>query len=98
MGCRQGFRDLVVIGIAALAALYLINPTAGIIELIPDNFPLLGNLDEAGAAAILLAALAYFGIDLTAFFGSREKLNRRDPDVINLDSLYDEEDRHQRRR
>jgi len=82
-----------VIGIAALAALYLINPTAGIIELIPDNFPLLGNLDEAGAAAILIAALAYFGVDLTALFGSREKLKRKDPDIIDLDAHYDDEDK-----
>ena len=30
--------------------LYLLNPTAGLIELIPDNLPLVGNLDEAAAA------------------------------------------------
>ena len=31
---------------------YLLNPTLGIFELIPDTIPVVGNLDE-GAAAIL---------------------------------------------
>lgn len=33
--------------------IYLLNPTAGIIEIIPDNLPLIGNLDE-GVAAVLV--------------------------------------------
>lgn len=32
---------------------YLLNPTAGVLEFIPDNLPLVGNLDE-GAAALLV--------------------------------------------
>lgn len=52
-----------------LGLLYLTNPTAGIFELIPDNLPLVGNLDEAAACALVLAALRYYGIDLTAFLG-----------------------------
>ncbi len=36
----------------AIGVVYLLNPTSGIIELIPDNIPLVGNLDE-GAAALL---------------------------------------------
>lgn len=51
-----------------LAFLYLLNPTAGVFELIPDNIPLVGNLDEATATMVLLAALRYFGIDLTEMF------------------------------
>ena len=59
-----------VAGAAGLVALiYLLNPTAGIAEFIPDNFPILGNLDEAAASAILIAALAYFGLDVTRLFG-----------------------------
>ncbi len=48
--------------------LYLLNPGAGIFELIPDNLPLIGNLDEAAAAATLLICLKYFGIALPDFF------------------------------
>jgi len=42
--------------IGGISLLYLINPTAGIIELIPDNLPILGNLDEAGATVLLIRA------------------------------------------
>lgn len=35
-----------------IGVVYLLNPTSGFIELIPDNIPLIGNLDE-GAAALL---------------------------------------------
>ena len=51
-----------------LAFIYLLNPTAGFLELIPDNIPLVGNLDEATATMVLLASLRYFGIDLTEMF------------------------------
>jgi hypothetical protein len=53
------------IGLISLA--YLLNPTAGLFELIPDNIPLRGNLDEAAACALILAVLRYFGLDLTGF-------------------------------
>jgi hypothetical protein len=38
---------------AFIGFIYLLNPTFGVLELIPDNMPLVGNLDE-GAAAILV--------------------------------------------
>lgn len=37
---------------------YLVNPTAGLIEFIPDNAPFIGNLDEAGATAMLIWAIS----------------------------------------
>jgi len=58
----------VFVGLMGLFSLvYLLNPSAGLFELIPDNFPLFGNLDEATAATILLASLRYYGLDLTAW-------------------------------
>jgi len=53
--------------------LYILNPTAGIFEIIPDNLPVIGNLDEAAAVATLLMCLSYFGLDLPNIF-------RRDDD------------------
>ena len=47
-----------------LGSVYLINPTAGIFELIPDNFPILGNLDEAAALFLILGAMSYLGMHL----------------------------------
>lgn len=40
-----------------LCAIYLLNLDAGIFELVPDNFPVIGNLDEAGATVLLLKCL-----------------------------------------
>ncbi len=36
-----------------VGAIYILNPGWGLFELIPDNIPLFGNLDE-GAAVLLL--------------------------------------------
>ncbi len=59
----------VLVAVAGIVALiYLLNPTLGIFELLPDNLPFIGNLDEATAMMVLLAALRYFGVDLTRFF------------------------------
>lgn len=65
-------KKLVVFALGVLSALYILNPTAGIFEIIPDNLPLVGNLDEAAAVALLLMCLRYFGIDLPDIF-SRDR-------------------------
>ena len=39
--------------LSIFSMLYLLNPTAGLIEIIPDNIPFIGNLDE-GVAAVLV--------------------------------------------
>lgn len=40
-----------------VGGLYLLNPTAGIFEFLPDNIPLIGNLDEAGAAILVVRCI-----------------------------------------
>lgn len=55
--------------IGFLAFIYLLNPTFGVFEFIPDNIPFIGNLDEATAAFLVISALAYFGYDLRDVFG-----------------------------
>jgi hypothetical protein len=68
------FKEMFIIGLALLAGFYLINPTAGIFELLPDNIPGVGNIDEATATLILLNTLRHYGLDLTKIFGrSREE-------------------------
>jgi uncharacterized membrane protein YkvA (DUF1232 family) len=64
-------KNLGVLLVGIIGALYLLNPAAGIFELIPDNLPLIGNLDEAAASALLIAALRYFGLDIVRFLGVR---------------------------
>ncbi|MCU0665044.1 MAG: DUF1232 domain-containing protein [Myxococcota bacterium] len=52
--------------VGLLGVIYLLNPTAGILELVPDNIPFVGNLDEATATYLVLAALKkVFNIDLS---------------------------------
>lgn len=59
----------------ALAFLYLVNPTFGVFEFLPDNLPLVGNIDEATATMVLLGALRFFGWDLTKFFVKQAALD-----------------------
>ena len=66
-------KSFVVFLLGVFATLYLLNPGAGFFELIPDNIPLVGNLDEAAATALLLACLRYFGFDPTSLFKRRSK-------------------------
>ena len=54
----------VIVGIVCL--IYLVNPTAGVLEFIPDNLPFVGNLDEAAATTGLLLALSKLGLNLFA--------------------------------
>ena len=61
-------KTLFVAVCGVIGLVYIINPTAGIIELIPDNLPMVGNLDEAAASLLVLGALRYFGMDLTKPF------------------------------
>ena len=49
-----------ILGIICLV--YLINPGAGVIELLPDNLPIIGNLDEGLAMTGLLMALSNMGL------------------------------------
>lgn len=49
------------IGLSGILALvYLLNPTAGIFEMLPDNIPFVGNLDEGAACYLLYSCIEYF--------------------------------------
>ena len=65
---KNPLKSVFVFICALVGLIYLINPTAGLIEIIPDNLPFIGNLDEAAAALLVLGGLRYFGIDLTKPF------------------------------
>lgn len=50
-----------LIGLSGVVAVvYLLNPTAGIFELLPDNIPFLGNVDEGAACYVLYSCIEYF--------------------------------------
>jgi len=68
-------KSLFVILTGILSLLYILNPGAGIFELIPDNIPVIGNLDEATAVLILLSCLRYFNIDLANIFKPKPRID-----------------------
>ncbi len=54
---RRGWPVWLVYLAAVLGVIYVLNPTMGIFELIPDNLPFIGNIDE-GVAFLLI----WFGL------------------------------------
>ncbi len=78
-------KGLIVVILGAAATIYLANPTAGFVELIPDYWPGVGNLDEAGAAVLLLNCLRYFGLDLAGIFKRSDETGEKDSrDIIEV--------------
>jgi hypothetical protein len=75
-------KSLFVFVLGVLSALYLLNPGAGIFDIVPDNIPGVGNLDEATATLLLINSLAYFGIDMRRFF--KRDTNNDKPDKTKL--------------
>jgi len=63
---QRGWPTWLIYALAVLGLIYVLNPTLGILEFIPDNLPLVGNLDE-GAAFLLM------------WFGILEYLQRKKP-------------------
>ncbi|MEZ4485496.1 MAG: DUF1232 domain-containing protein [Syntrophotaleaceae bacterium] len=61
---------VLLLGVSCIV--YLLNPGAGFFELIPDNLPLVGNLDDGLVLALLIMCLQHFGIKLPDIF-SRKK-------------------------
>ena len=55
----NSFYKLLAIVLSILSIIYILNPTAGVIEILPDNIPFIGNLDEAMATAILIKCIYY---------------------------------------
>jgi len=43
----------------ATSVIYLLNPTAGLFELLPDNIPLVGNVDEGLAVVLIISSIRY---------------------------------------
>ena len=57
---KRGWPAWLVYLFAVLGFIYILNPTAGIIEFIPDNIPVIGNLDEGVAFMLVLAGFVEF--------------------------------------
>lgn len=75
---KNRLKNVVAVLGGILGVVYILNPTAGIVELIPDNIPFIGNLDEAAAVVLILGCLRHFNIDLTKYFKSKAGPSAKD--------------------
>ena len=57
---QRGFPRWLTYLAALLGFVYLLNPGAGVIEFIPDNLPIVGNLDEGVAGLLIWYGLVEF--------------------------------------
>ena len=53
-------KKFLIIALSVLSVIYLINPTAGVFEILPDNLPVVGNIDETLAAYLLFSSIQFF--------------------------------------
>ena len=61
-----------------VAFVYLLNPTAGFFEIIPDNIPIIGNLDEFSASLVVLHSIRHLtGIDALDFMQRIHNIEER---------------------
>lgn len=67
-------RIAAILGII-VSSIYLMNFSFGVMEL-PDYLPLIGNLDEFGAAILFIASAKHFGYDFTNFLSVRSRSSR----------------------
>lgn len=65
---KSFFKILISFLMVIIGGIYILNPTLGVFELIPDNIPFIGNLDEAGAVYLIISGLRYLGLDLSNLF------------------------------
>ena len=63
---KKALSHVTMFTVGVFCVLYLMNLLFGTVELIPDNVPFIGNLDEAAVTAILLGVMAYFGLDTSS--------------------------------
>lgn len=56
----RGFPRWTVYLLALIGVAYIFNPGAGVFELLPDNLPVVGNLDEGAAFTAVWYGLMEF--------------------------------------
>ena len=68
-----------------LSGLYLLNFSFGVLFELPDNLPIVGNLDEVTVSAFFFGCLSYLGINLIPF----RKDRKEQPVELNTNSSND---------
>ena len=71
-------KDYLVAVVALIGIVYMLNFGFGFVEFLPDNIPIVGNMDEAAALFLVYSSAEYFGINIKSLFtrdGSVKKQN-----------------------
>jgi uncharacterized membrane protein YkvA (DUF1232 family) len=76
---KYGWPSWLVYILAVIGVIYLLNPTLGILELIPDNLPIIGNIDESVAVMLVLAGI------VEVLEGRKIEKRKKDKKVVNGD-------------
>ena len=77
----NGLKKLLVLILAIIALFYLLNPSAGIFELVPDNIPIVGNIDEGLAAYVLFSCIQFFRGKRIGLFDKKKDVTSK---IMNL--------------
>lgn len=64
-------KDFGMLFVGIISVLYVLNITFGIVEILPDNLPFIGNIDEALVTGLLISVLQYFDINVTQWFNRK---------------------------
>jgi len=54
---KHGWPSWLVYLLSVIGVIYILNPTLGVLEFLPDNLPIIGNLDESVAVMLVLAGV-----------------------------------------
>lgn len=75
---NKGFAKRAAALVGAVGSIaYLSNIGVGVVEFLPDNLPLVGNLDEMAFTFLLLYCSSYLGIPVPGLKGGTRGLTKR---------------------
>ena len=61
-------KDYFIAFLGVVGILYTLNFGFGVVEVLPDNIPIVGNIDEAMALFLVYSSAEYFGINIKSLF------------------------------
>jgi uncharacterized membrane protein YkvA (DUF1232 family) len=79
----RGWPSWLVYLLSILGVIYLLNPTFGVLEFIPDNLPLVGNMDEGVAVMLILAGIAEMSAAKNTRKAAKENNKQKDAEKAN---------------
>ncbi len=70
-------KDYLVATVGIVGCIYLLNFGFGFVEFLPDNLPIVGNMDEAAALFLIYSTVEYFGINIKSIFSRNDTFEKQ---------------------